>query len=169
MPFGAAMTGLRGALTRGAGGLGSLSNRLFAAGGTGAAGVARGLGGGLTGAAGLGLGRMARMGTPGLMGTMGAVGGGVYGAFADDTSVVGGAMMGAGLGAGGYGAARVGARGLGAYRGVMAGGSASRRQAAAVAMGAMGGMSRQFIGSSYNRAMNPIKGMYGSIRNRMGL
>tara|TARA_Y100000310_G_C20685627_1_gene818749 strand:- start:3184 stop:3690 length:507 start_codon:yes stop_codon:yes gene_type:complete len=44
-------------------------------------------------------------------GMVGAIGGGAYGAVSDDTSILGGAMMGAGLGAGGVQAVR-GARGF---------------------------------------------------------
>ena len=109
--------------------------------------------------AGGGLNKMAGMSDTGLSALMGGAAGGAYGAFAEDTSVLGGAMMGAGLGMAGLGATRLGQRGISTYRGVRAGGSASRSQAAGLAFRAMGAESRSYIGNSLTRATNRFNGL----------
>lgn len=79
----------------------------------------------------------------------GAAAGGLYGAFSDDTSVLGGAMMGAGVGYGGllgYKAANIGLShavlGHGWRRSVQA----------------MGRYSASTLGRTWSRAYNPIAG-----------
>lgn len=92
----------------------------------------------------------------------GAAIGGLYGAFSDNTSVLGGMAMGAGLGAAGLGAAKLGRKGYRAYMGARMSSGVGRRAAMGAAVGAMGAMSSRFIGSSYNRAVNGFQGL----RNR---
>lgn len=107
----------------------------------------------------------------------GAAIGGAYGAFADDTGVLGGALAGAGLAGPGFGLARAGmgtyraARGAGGFLGVGSGAVGMGRmnaagfagQAMARKLGNYGGYlfgqgrsAQRFIASSYNRAVNPI-------------
>lgn len=90
----------------------------------------------------------------------GGVGGAAWGAVSDDTSVIGGALMGAGLGAG---AARYGGAGLKAYRrGRMPGdGSpawAGRQLAGRVMRSAAGQMKGDALLAS-NKAMNGFNAM----------
>lgn len=161
---------LRAGLGAGARRLGGVAAGAGLRAGAAAGSAGRAAWGGLSyGAGGLGSGlyRMSNMSNAGMWATTGAIGGGVYGAFADDTSVLGGALMGAGLFAGGYGAGRLGARGIRGY-------SLARRynlgrgQAAGVGMRAMGRMSQRFMGSMYNRAVNGFQGMAGNAAARFG-
>jgi len=59
-----------------------------------------------------GLSGLAGMGPTALYSTLGATAGGAWGMVSDDTSVLGGALAGAAIGAGGYGLTRLAAGGL---------------------------------------------------------
>lgn len=111
-------------------------------------------------------------GGPGRTAIGGAVIGGGYGAVDDDTSILGGALAGATMGAGAYGLARGGltfARATGrASRGFFTQGAgrsgaamwnqaASPMEAATFGLGAVGRQSSRYFGSMFNKAMNPIK------------
>lgn len=87
----------------------------------------------------------------------GAAAGGIYGAFSDDTSVIGGALGGAMLGAGAWGASRVGSHGLGRYGANRAAGL-SRGKALSKAFDDMSFNSKMFFGAKVrsNKAVNPI-------------
>lgn len=94
----------------------------------------------------------------------GALAGGMWGAVSDDTSVVGGALMGAGLGVGALGAAKLGRRGLSMYN-YTRGAGMGRGAAAAQGGLAMGGMAKSFIGNSYAKAVNQFSsGMKAGMR-----
>jgi len=102
-----------------------------------------------------GLGYMRGMSNTGLSAAMGGVAGGTYGAFSNDTSVIGGALGGMALGAGALGATRLGQRGAGVYRGMGPKGMGlGRGQAAGMAAHAMAGTASRFIGQSYAQASN---------------
>lgn len=150
MPFFSAVRGALGA----AGGRASRfgMRTAFTGGARGALGL---------GAAGVGdaLRYGSRMSNVGLSSVMGGVGGGLYGAASDDTSVLGGALMGAGLGAlGGVAYNRApymagyykSLRGAGFGRGVAMKNVAQREAHA----------SRRFIGNTYTRAANGFKGLF---------
>lgn len=154
---------LRGMYSKGGKRLGAMSEGFFAKGGVGVRGVARALGGGATGAAGIGLDRLAGMSNFGMVGATGAAVGGLYGAFSDDTSVLGGMAWGAGIGMGsvGLGMVRPTLRAIGpqlasAGRKIAASGRAAAASAASRASAA-----GEFIGSAgkRTRAVNPIQGM----------
>lgn len=81
--------------------------------------------------------------------------GGAYGAFSDNTSMIGGALTGAAIGAAGPSVARVSRAGINAAR-YTRGGAAQRAAAGAFAMGRA---SRRMFGSAMNRAVNPISGL----------
>jgi len=85
----------------------------------------------------------------------GGVAGGMYGAAADDTSMLGGAMMGAGLAAGGYWAGGRGKGMVGAYSALRSLGRGRGRALHSV-FAAEAGAARSFIGRSYSRAVNRI-------------
>jgi hypothetical protein len=153
MPFG--MGSIFGAIRGGLGAAGGAASRYamrnaFAGGARGTTGLA---------AAGAGdiLRYTAGMSNLGLTATMGGVTGGIYGAFADDTSVLGGALGGAMLGAGGYGGAMLGRRGLRAYGGFRRAGMGAG-QAAGQAFGVMGDVSSAYIGNTARRAYNSFSG-----------
>lgn len=100
---------------------------------------------------GMGLNKMAGMGTTQLAMTGGALAGGAYGAVADDTSVLGGMAMGAGLGYLGVRGARIGAAGIK---------SRSLSEAGRTAAG--------LFGSDYNRAINGIQSTLKAGKNIAG-
>jgi hypothetical protein len=87
----------------------------------------------------------------------GAAVGGVYGAFSDDTSVLGGALGGAMLGAGAWGAAKIGGRGMQVYS-KMGGMGATRGQAIGAAFDDLGRTSKRFLGARLgaNKPVNPV-------------
>ena len=92
----------------------------------------------------------------------GGLAGGVYGAFSDDTSVLGGIAMGAGLGAGGYGAVKAGIKGYGRYSMARQAGFGAGQSLGAATFLA-GQDAARFIGNTYSRAMNPIRGLSGGV------
>lgn len=108
------------------------------------------------GAIGRALTKGARMG-PGMFIGGGAAAGGIYGAFSDDTSVIGGALGGAMLGAMAYGGARFGGRGMQVYSKMGAMG-ASRGRALGAVVDDLGRQSKRFFGAGLqsNAAVNPI-------------
>jgi len=89
---------------------------------------------------------------------VGGLAGGAYGAFANDTSMLGGALGGAALFAGGYGAGVLGRRGYGVYRGLTGMGQ-GRRTAANLAFQAMAGDSATLIGNTGRRAYGRIQAL----------
>ena len=93
----------------------------------------------------------------GLSSAGGAVAGGVYGAFADDTSVVGGALAGAALGAGAWAGSRMGIHALGKYGAGRAAGL-GRGKAMGEALSDIGFSSKRFFGANMgsNKAINEI-------------
>jgi hypothetical protein len=119
--------------------------------------------GAVGGAAALGAGRaawgMARMGNVGLSATLGGIGGGMYGAMSGDTSVLGGALMGAGIGVGALGARNLGGLGRQSYRVARDRGGMGRGKAASVAFSTMAARSASYFGSYLNRARNGFSGM----------
>lgn len=103
-----------------------------------------------------GLGGLSQMSNAGLGAIAGGIAGASYGAFSDNTSVLGGAVKGALGGAGLVGAARLGSVGMGAFgrarrRGLGVGASAYR------GLSAMGRFSKNTIGNTLSKAYNPIK------------
>lgn len=152
---------LRDLYRQGAKGVGRLGTRLHNASNVaGIKGWGGAIGGDIAMHTGRGLKGLSRMSDTGMLAATGAGLGGMYGAVADDTSVLGGALMGAGAAYGHAAARHVGLRGLRTYsrlraRGVGAG--------AAAAGGArvMGRTSSRFIGKTAQRGYNSFKGMYG--------
>jgi len=161
MPAGFGYGAIGGAVRSALGSGGASASRYamrnaFSGGVRGASGMAAALGGDI-------LRYGSGMSNAGLSAVAGGLGGGLYGAMSDDTSVLGGALMGAGLGAGGYGAVALGRRGLRSY-GRFRGAGMGRGQAASNALGVMGDVSREFVGSSYNRAVNG----FSALKSRFG-
>lgn len=150
--YGAVGSALRRAFSGGAGLAGRGASRV---GGMGS-GWRHILGEGGLNALSSGLGRISRAGPTGLYGATGAIAGGMYGAVSSDTSVLGGALMGAGIGMGAVGGAslaRTGRLAYGMTRGL------GRGRAASYALKAMGQQSSAYIRSGYTRAMNAFRGM----------
>lgn len=143
------------------GGLGKASAGMYGR-AMGAGGLYRGAAQGLIGR---GLGGLSRMSNTGLSALAGGIAGGTYGAFSDNTSILGGALGGAALGAGALGATRLGQMGLGRYAAARAGGRGithlagglGRRQAAAAGIRHMGRMSSRLIGRTGRQAFNGFK------------
>lgn len=163
MPFASDL--LRGALARGGAGLGKLAGRAYGKAAAANMPWSRAIGGDILRNIGAGVGGISKMSDAGMWATVGALGGAGYGAFSEDTSVLGGALMGAGIGFGGVASAKLGRVGMGAYRAARAGGL-RRGAAASMGMQAIGSHSRSFIGSSYSRAVNGIK---STLSGRFGL
>ena len=116
----------------------------------------------LIGFGGKGLRGISKMSNVGLSAMGGGLAGGVYGAFSDDTSVLGGIAMGAGLGAGGYGAVKAGIKGYGRYSMARQAGFGAGQSLGAATFLA-GQDAARFIGNTYSRAMNPIRGLSGGV------
>lgn len=91
----------------------------------------------------------------------GAVIGAGYGAFSDDTSVLGGALTGAAIGAGSVPLGRGARAGMSYYRGMRSMGQ-GRGRSAYVAMYGMGQDSARYIGGGFTKAYNTIKGLPSS-------
>jgi hypothetical protein len=140
-------------------GLGDAAVRGFATGGR--LGNLTGLGAGYAAKA---MYKTALMSNPAMLATTGAAAGGLYGAFSSDTSMIGGALTGAGLFAGGYGLSRLGAAGYSSYGKAMARGL-TRRDALSVALNRMGNKSMRFIGTTRTRAINAFQGMKSGTAN----
>jgi len=87
----------------------------------------------------------------GMASGLGAIAGGTFGAFSDNTSVLGGALAGATLGAGAYGAYGAGK----AYKGLRSAGM-GRKDAALGVVSGIGSNMNQMFGSRLTRAINPI-------------
>ena len=106
-----------------------------------------------------GFGSFAAMEPIGQRAVVGGVAGGMYGAFADNTSILGGAMIGAGIGAGSVGVDSLGRTGYGAYKSAMMAPGLGRGKATADAFVAMGQQSRGFIGNTSRRALNGFRAL----------
>ena len=85
----------------------------------------------------------------------GAVGGGIYGAFSDNTSILGGMAKGAALGTGLRGGFAAGKVGAAMYRMGRYGGRGVAGAATAAVLG-LGKGSASLIGNTAKRAYNPI-------------
>jgi hypothetical protein len=139
---------MKSGLQKAAYGLDSLGSRLAA---TGKAGAFADTYGALPAAKALSW--MSRRGTIGLstMGgsAIGGIGGGMYGAFSDDTSVLGGAIKGAGLGAGLGALGGVGRIGYTHYAGSRAAGLGAG-QSAWTSVKTLANDAKSFIGKSFS-------------------
>jgi hypothetical protein len=89
--------------------------------------------------------------------------GGIYGAFSDNTSVIGGMFKGAALGAGARGAYTAGRAGIGAYN-ISRGMGLGKGQAAWSAATGLGRGAGSLIGNTARRAYNPIKSTLKSLK-----
>lgn len=119
------------------------------------AGGVRGIGGMAAAGAGDVLRYGSTMSNLGLSTAGGAIAGGAYGAMSDNTSVLGGAIMGAGLGAGAIGARR-GAANYGLFRAYGFG----RGKSAFLTLNSAGAGARNFIGDTSRRAYNSFRGLH---------
>ena len=90
---------------------------------------------------------------------IGAGVGGVYGAFSDNTSVLGGMVKGAALGAGGRAAYGLGRGGMAMY-GLGRGMGMGKGQAAWQAVAGMGRGAGSFIGTTTTKAYNGFRAMF---------
>ena len=97
----------------------------------------------------------------------GAALGGAYGAFSDDTSVLGGALKGAALGAGGFAAVNRGMMAAGGYRGARALGM-GRGKSLGMGLAMMGRKSARDIGNTVTQGFNSFKGMVGNMKSKKG-
>jgi len=112
---------------------------------------------GARGTAGVAINRMSRMSNTGISSAAGAIAGGTYGAFSDNTSVLGGALMGAGIGAGAYDGLKAAKRASTYYGGWRAAGAGRGKSAYRSIMGTAWDAKNK-IGPSLkgNKAMNSI-------------
>ena len=106
------------------------------------------------------MGRYAAMNPMAKRAMWGGIAGAGYGMFSDNTSILGGAALGAGLAGPGYRLGRAGYRaGMAAFRG---GGGAGAIASAALA--GMGASSKGMFGSAYNQAINGFSAMGSAAR-----
>lgn len=107
---------------------------------------------------------MSRMSNPALSATMGGIAGSTYGAFSEDTSILGGALAGAGLGVGLMHTARAGAT-YSRLRG--AGVGMTRKEAATRTANAFASQTNRYIGRTLSTASNKITSTLKASRNVM--
>ena len=106
----------------------------------------------------------ANMGSIGQRAITGATIGGLAGAFSNDTSILGGAAMGAGIGAGGTLIGRSAAKTYGSYQGMRAFGF-GRGRSASFAASMLASRSKNFINNTRSRAVNAFKARKGTFNH----